>query len=41
MDGVGLVLCEDFLVRGLEPVSWWVELDLVPLVGIAMPSGVF
>ena len=41
MDGVGLVLCEDFLVRGLVPVSSWVELDLVPLMRSAMSSGVF
>ena len=41
MDGVGLVLCEDFLVWGLVPVFWWVKLDLVPLMGIAMSSGVF
>ena len=41
MDGVGLVLCEDFLVRGLVPVFWWVKLDLVPLMRIAMSSCVF
>ena len=32
MDGVGLVACQDFLVRGeLVSVFWWVELDLSSL----------
>ena len=32
MDGVGLVACQDFLVRGeLVSVFWWVELDLFSL----------
>ena len=32
MGGVGLVACQDFLVRGeLVSVFWWVELDLFSL----------
>ena len=41
MGEVGPVACAGFLVGGLVPVFWWVELDLVPLIGRATSGGVF
>ena len=40
MCAVGPMLCESFFIRGLVPVFWWMELDLVSLRGSTMPSGV-
>ena len=36
----GLEACAGFLVEGLVPVHWWVELGLGPLVGRAVSMGV-
>ena len=33
--------CAGFLVEGLMPAHWWVELDLLPLVGRAMSQSMF
>ena len=41
LNGIGPVSCEGFLVGGLTPVFWWMELDLVSLKSSAMSSGVF
>ena len=41
MCGFGPVPCEGFLVGGLVPVFWWMELDHVSLKGTAVYSSVF
>ena len=41
MDEVGSGLVQASWWARLVPVFWWMELDLVPLVGWAMCGGVF
>ena len=41
MDNVGPGTCAGFLVGGLVPSHWWVELDLFPVVVKAVLRGVF
>ena len=33
---IGSEACADFLVKGLVPAHWWVDLGLIPLVGTVM-----
>ena len=41
MNGIGPVPCEGFLVGGLIPMFWRMELDLVSLKSSVMSSSVF
>ena len=41
MDGVGLVFCDVFLVRGDSACFWLMKLDLISLKGNSVSSGRF